>query len=35
MDLFPEFLRPNILKIFVLLKRKKQNGSVYKDVNLY
>ena len=30
MDLFPEFLRPNILKILSYLKEKKQNGSVYK-----
>ena len=34
MELFPEFLRPNILKVLSFLKEKKQNGHLYK-VYLY
>ena len=30
MDLYPEFLRPNILKILTYLKEKKQKGDIYK-----
>jgi len=34
MDLYPEFLRPNILKVLTFLKEKKQKGDLYK-VYLY
>jgi hypothetical protein len=34
MDLYPEFLRPNILKILTFLKEKRENGNLYK-VYLY
>lgn len=34
MDLYPEFLRPNILKVLEFLKEKKQSGDLYK-VYLY
>jgi len=34
MELFPEFLRPNIFKVLTFLKEKKQNGDLYR-VYLY
>ena len=34
MDLYPEFLRPNILKVLTFLKEKRQSGDLYK-VYLY
>lgn len=34
MDLYPEFLRPNIIKVLNFLKEKRENGDLYK-VYLY